>query len=182
MKNSSDSLFDRAVSDNEKLLWSYRPVLTDYLMAYRELWYATGMALIFFFSFLIVELVTPERAASWKFFALFPAVGILAFTYMLGQRILSLRQTGYAFSERHVFFSRGMITPEFKVVDVRQIRSIEIKQGWLQRLSGKGDIRFFTGEQKIDESGLTIKSFDQWEAVDNPHEVFKALQRLSGGN
>lgn len=177
MKTEHESWFEEVTTDEEKMVWTYRPTLLTYLADYRELWYTIGVTTVLLVSFAAAEMVTPERLVPWKFFPAFLAAAVVAVGYAVVKRKLLHRYVGYALSEKRVLIKGGLLTPTYKAIELSKITSVDVSRDPLQYLLGTGTIRIATGESKLDEFGLADSPCDQLEGVRNPYGVLKEILR-----
>jgi len=175
MKIENDVLFEEVRTDQEKIIWTYRPTLLTYLIDFRELWYAAGMSILFLISFFFFFFITSERLVPWKFFPLFMIAVVLGAGYMILKRGLLHKYVAYGLSEKRLLIRRGLIAPAFEFIELSKITSVDVSRDLIQYLLGTGTIRITTNENKRDELGLTEHTGEQLEGVKNPYGVLKEI-------
>lgn len=175
MKSENEGLFNEITSEEEKMIWTYRPTLFTYLADHRELWYATGISFLFIVTFFVAEILTPERLVPWKFFTIFVVAVVLAMGYTILKRGLLHRHVGYGLSEKRVLIRSGLLAPTFKAIELSKITSVDVSRDLLQYFLGTGTIRITTNDDKFDELGLMEFSGEQLEGIKNPYGVLKEI-------
>lgn len=175
MKSENDALFDEITTDEEKMIWTYRPTLLNYLADHRELWYATGISLLFIVTFFVAEILTPVRLVPWKFFPIFIVAVVLAVGYTILKRGLLHRHVGYGLSEKRILIRSGLLAPTYKAIELSKITNVNVSRDLIQYFLGTGTIRITTNENKRDELGLTEYRGEQLECVKNPSGVLKEI-------
>jgi hypothetical protein len=86
----------------------------------------------------------------------------------------------YAFTDKRIILSSGLIGQDFKAVDFDQIKNITVNVGIIDKLLGKntGSIKIFSGETKRGEHG-TYSVSDTLFAIKDPYNVFRKLKKVS---
>jgi uncharacterized membrane protein YdbT with pleckstrin-like domain len=175
------TLFDDVKSENEKMIWSYRPRLVNYILSYQEYWFGIAFLILFWVAFFIAEMSTPERLVSWTFFLLMLLAIFFTIPAMLAWRFLQHRNIGYGLSDKRVMFRSGILSPNYKTIDLDKIQSMEVNRNMVQNIFNTGTINFHTASQKVDEFGMSNTVPDQWECIQNPYEVFRIVMDLTHG-
>ena len=177
MEKTTKAPFEEVMGTEEKMIWSYRPSLASYLVDYRELWYTTGLSILFFVTFLFAEMVTAARLVSWMFFPLFMMAVAMALIYLVAKRLVTHRHIGYGLSNQRVLIKSGFLSPTYQAIDVSSITEIAVDRGLLQHALGIGTIRISTARSAFDDLGLEAEVSKRLEGVPNPDGVLLKILR-----
>jgi membrane protein YdbS with pleckstrin-like domain len=168
--------FDTVKNDDENILWVGKPTFLPYLANALEL--GVGAAIFVVIYYLSTRNIKNDDGTTGNFNYWFAAVPVVFFLWGFLQKLVSFRNTSYAYSDRRVMMRTGFIGTSFKSIDYDKISDIEVTVNFIERVFNVGSIRFFSGRTQIDD-GATTKLYDRWEAIIKPYDVFKKVKQVS---
>ncbi len=104
------------------------------------------------------------------FFALLLLLGLLR----LVVRYLRWIRTVYAVTSHRVIVQTGILGKDFHEIPVTQVRGVDVKQSFLQRILGYGTVRVSS------EGGTTLGNED-WKGIPKPFRFQKMIEDASQG-
>jgi membrane protein YdbS with pleckstrin-like domain len=103
----------------------------------------------------------------WAFLLL---VGVI----MLVVRYLRWIRTVYAVTSHRVIVQKGILGKDFHEIPVTQVRGVDVRQGFFQRMLGYGTVRVSS------EGGSTLGNED-WKGIPKPFRFQKMIENASQG-
>lgn len=168
------------LKDNEKILWSGKPVKTPFMF-----WGLVSIpfGIIFIAISIFWIFMTPVSAAPFAMFStIFLLIGLgIAFGPML-HRLLAYRNTEYVITDQRVITQTGAIGLDTRFVDFEKIQEVYVTIGVVDRIFGTGGIRVVTAAGWIGRPmrwgpyGGISPMRPTLEALRNSYEVQKILQ------
>jgi hypothetical protein len=169
--------FSDVLEKDEQLLWGGRPkflpfVIPGILIGLFEIGVGTTVVML-------MNKPENDRSFTWVFGLVFVALGVWA---ML-RKLLSFGNTFYACSNRRVMIRSGIAETIITVIDHHEIINMQVKVGIFEKMFQTGSIRFFNGKTKTDpdNTNVTTKVYDGWEAIPDPYGVFKKVKEIIAG-
>jgi len=161
-----------------------------------KLYYFPG-PILFVLIFLFLTLFTAAYARGWSSFQLasynsvlsklasvnsnFPTYltlffGLLLFIGILWILVRYLRwiRTVYAVTSHRVIVQKGILSKDFHEIPVTQVRGVDVRQGFGQRLLGYGTVKVSS------EGGSTLGNED-WKGIPKPFRFQKMIEDASQG-
>ena len=168
-------VFDTVKNDNEEIIWLEKPkyvphVLSD-LLDLKLIFFSIAFITIGF----LLESVNGGKYYAWilAFLILSPSIISVIF------KVLSYNNTYYGYSDKRIFIRSGFIGSNFKIIDYDKILEIEVTVNIIEKIYGVGSVKFFSGRIETDSDNITTRKFDKWEAISNPHQVFKMVKKVA---
>lgn len=161
--------------DNEEILWTGKPKFIPFI-------FSGIVGGIVTMSFAILWLITAREwnptSDSFSYLWLFGLIPIVVAAINFLNKLFSYSNTVYAFTDKRVMMRSGFIGIGFKTIDYDKISDIEVSVSVVESMFKVGTIKFYSGRTQIDE-GNTVKLYDNWNAIENPYEVFKMVKQTS---
>lgn len=157
--------FEKVLDKGEEILWEDKPSLIPSLFpAFIILTSGFIWVLFLYFRYIRKANFTEDPGLIVFFLAMFipfwlGLIGLLA-------RILTYKNTFYAFTTRRIMVKSGMLGADFQSIDYDRIPSLSVSVNPIQSLFGVGTIK---------GSGF----MNIFTSIRNPHEIFKRLQKVS---
>jgi hypothetical protein len=169
--------FDSIKDENEEILWTGKPKFAPYI--FTGVFFAVVTIAIGLIWLLAARNFTSNNVnGKGDYFWLFGLIPMVQGLYVFLKKALSFSNTAYAYSNKRVMMRTGFIGTDFKSIDYDKISDMEVTVNIIERICNVGTIRFFSGRTQTDE-GNTTKLYDNWNAIENPYEVFKMLKKTS---
>jgi membrane protein YdbS with pleckstrin-like domain len=168
--------FDSVKDDNEEILWTDKPRFIPY--AITGLGLGIGAVIFVGIYYVMTKDIRKNSGATGLFSVWVAVLPVALFLWSFLVKILSYRNTSYAFSNKRVMVRTGFLATGFKIIDYDKISDIEVTVNLIERAFNVGTIKFFSGRTESND-GMTTKLYDRWEAIANPYEVFKQLKKVS---
>ena len=90
--------------------------------------------------------------------------------------ILNLRTTTYLITNLSIIIHKDFYTSSTKTINVRDIKTKELKRTIVDKYFRTGTIKIFTGETQ-DNDGTMVKVYDNISSIIDAEKVFVLLQR-----
>ncbi|MBP8979282.1 PH domain-containing protein [Candidatus Dojkabacteria bacterium] len=96
-------------------------------------------------------------------------------------KIFAYEKEKYAFTDKRIIISRGVIAQNFKTIDYKNIKNSQVKIGLIDKLFSVGKILIFTGEiaSTGGQNSSVYSLSDNLVGLSDPYEVYKILMSLS---
>lgn len=167
--------FDSILDQDEKIIWTGRPEFIPFILS--GIWSGVFIIVLAVVWIAIGTHVKPENDTTegWAFWWVLLPIVLFLLNFL--NRIFSFGNTCYAYSNRRVMMRTGFFGTDFKIIDYDKISDVEVTVNFIGRAYNVGTIKFFSGRTQTDE-GTTSKLYDNWEAIQNPYEVFKQVKQV----
>ena len=168
--------FDSIKNKNEQILWTAKPKFAPFILTGFPSCIIVLMIIIISYYIYYVGKergIEPPPISLYLFFAVF--LPLIPFFI----RLFSYSNTLYGYSDKRIMIRTGFIKTNFKIFNHNKIITITTEVNIIEKIFNTGTIRFFTGKTKEAEEGK-INVYDNWHAIENPHEIFKKLKETSG--
>ncbi len=90
-------------------------------------------------------------------------------------RLLLWSVTTYEIFNDRIVISNGLIGRDIKMIPLENLRSVAVEVGLIGKLSGTGNLRFFSGEMETRAEGSSSK-YDMFEAVSTPYDLLQLVE------
>jgi membrane protein YdbS with pleckstrin-like domain len=167
--------FESVKDDDEEILWTDKPKFIPYTIT----GFALGIGVFVFIAIyyaMVKNIKNDDGTGSFSMW--FISIPLIIFLLNFLKKILSYKNTSYAFTNKRVMVRSGFIGTGFKIIDYDKISDIEVSVNFIERVFNVGTIRFYSGRTESND-GITTKQYDRWEAISNPYNVFKQLKKVS---
>ena len=166
--------FESVLDRDEKVLWIERPRFVPFLAASFGF---LGLVIIVIVAIRIFisrsGQLENNSTQGWGLWIELAVISFFACGFV--KRLLSFRNISYAYSNRRVMIRSGITGSNFKVIEFDKIIEVEVTMNFMERYHKVGTVKFFSGNTETDE-GNTSKVYDSWEAIPDPHTVFKQVK------
>ncbi|AEW00295.1 hypothetical protein A4D02_23490 [Niastella koreensis] len=169
--------FESVKDYDEEILWTGKPKLLPYILNGIGPFLFTLLIAICWISF-TNNFMKASGTAPFPLIWLGGLVPLVFGSFAFLNRLLSYRNTAYAYSNKRIMIRTGFIGTDFKTVDYDKIVEMEVRVNVIERMNNVGTIRFFSGSTQTDD-GHTTKTYDKWIAIENPYEVFKLVKQTA---
>jgi membrane protein YdbS with pleckstrin-like domain len=173
--------FDAVKDDDETILWIGKPKREPFLaqgipfLIIGCLWGAFD----YFFFLRFTGFMPGGIGGIATIFILFHMFPFYAGILNMLRLVLVFKNTSYAYTNKRLMFRTGFFGIDFKSVDYDRIQNIEVNVNPLEKMFNVGTIKAFTGEYASSRDHGTRPIYNEFKAIEDPYEVFKAIKQTS---
>ena len=120
----------------------------------------------------LASLVSVAPGTLEKYLTVFFLVLLLASLLWFVARYLRWSSTIYAVTTRRVIIQRGILGREFDEIPVLQVRGVDVRQSFGERLLGYGTLR-------VSSEGATNLGNEAWEGIPRPFRFQKLVENAA---
>lgn len=173
--------FDAVKDDDETILWIGKPKREPFLaqgIPFLIIGFLWG-AFDYFFFLRFTGFMPGGIGGVATVFILFHMFPFYASILNMLRLVLVFKNTSYAYTNKRMMFRTGFFGIDFKSIDYDRIQNIEVNVNPLEKLFNVGTIKTFTGEYASSGNHGTRPVFNEFKAIEDPYEVFKAIKQTS---
>lgn len=169
--NALTTEFDSIKEINEKILWVAKPKYLPFILN-------GAIYLVMAVMGALVWLLVVNKMMHFpiKVLLFMVSVSMLHGLWSLVYKILSYKNTFYAYSDKRVLMRTGIIKIDFITLDFERITYSKVSVNFVEKGYQTGSIRF----NKFYYGKNSVGYECEWEAIEQPHEVFQQLKAVKG--
>ncbi len=126
--------------------------------------------------FAVYFLVRPDQVFDRAFLVSLWFVHTLKFILLamfIADIIIRYLSTQYFITKHHLIVSRGIVTDDEKLYELKQVRKISVFQDGMGKRMGYGSVKMLLGARGFEERILLLN-------IANPHKIAKEIEKYLG--